>query len=639
MHLLKSVLFLAVGLSLTACGGSGSTTTSQGPTVSGVAATGAAIASGSVTLKCVDGTSGSSQTAADGSFSLSIGTLTMPCFARVDFKDGSGAAQKLHSYVSSNGITNITPITNLLVASLTRSSPTEVFDTIDAKKFRNYSPADINAAIKVVKAYLKNVLFVDIARLPDDFVGTRFVAKSAGKDGDDTDKVLDDLQAKLVKVKKRLQEAESELARGLPTLDGEPPLIIGHRGLPGLYPEETLPSYNGAADAGANSLEEDLHLTKDCVLVARHNPWLSDNTNISTVALTNPTVAARKRTAPGVLVNVAYSLPTYGGPAQYLSDRVSSDPKSVLGPLVVDGEDHINDWSISDFTVAELKQWFGGTTYDARNERPTELNGKFPILTMQEIIDIAKAKSSATGRKISVYPETKNPYWNNAQAIANGCGTGAHPFEDAVIKLIKDNNLNSKDAPIFVQSFDPASLKYMRASGLKTKAVQLIDANDVNYKTGEMIYRTDDVYNFVDGRPYSYTVAGDGRYFDSMLTPAGLAEIKTYADGIGPWKPQVMALKVVPFKTANPDGSPYSGSLADVNSVTPTSLIADAHKAGLFVHTYTFRSEQKYLAGFYKGDPLAEYLTFFRAGVDGVFSDFTNTAVAALKTYLNETGR
>ena len=66
----------------------------------------------------------------------------------------------------------------------------------------------------------------------------------------------------------------------LPTLDGAVPLIIGHRGLPGLYPEETLPSYQGAVDAGADSLEEDLHLTKDCVLVARHNPWLSDNTNI-----------------------------------------------------------------------------------------------------------------------------------------------------------------------------------------------------------------------------------------------------------------------------------------------------------------------------------------------------------------------
>ena len=426
----------------------------------------------------------------------------------------------------------------------------------------------------------------------------------------------------------------------LPTLDGSVSLVIGHRGLPGLYPEETQPAYVGAADAGADSLEEDLHMTKDCVLVARHNPWLSDNTNITTVAQTNPVIAARKRTVPGVLVNVTYSLATYGGPAQYLSDKTDpADPKSVLKSLVVDGQDHTGDWSITDFTIAELKQWLGGTTYDARTERPTDLNGKVPILTMQEIIDIAKAKSAATGRSISVYPESKNPAWNNAQAIANGCGTGSHPFEDAIVKLVKDNNLNSKTAPINVQSFDPASLKYMRSIGLNTKVVQLVDGNSVNYKTGEMIYQSNDEYNFIDGRPYSWTTSGDGRYFDAMLTPAGLAEIKTYADGIGPWKPQVMALTIAPFKATNADGTPYTGSLKDVNGVTPTNLISDAHKAGLFVHVYTFRNEQKYLAGFYKGDATAEYLTYFRAGVDGVFSDFSNTAFAARAAYLKETGR
>jgi glycerophosphoryl diester phosphodiesterase len=424
------------------------------------------------------------------------------------------------------------------------------------------------------------------------------------------------------------------------TLDGSVPLVIGHRGLPGLYPEETLPAYEGAADAGADSLEEDLHMTKDCVLVARHNPWLSDNTNIATIAQTNPTVAARKRTTPGVLVNVGYDVAVNGGPAQYLSDRVDpADPKSVLKALVVDGEDHTNDWSITDFTADELKQWIGGTTYDARDQRPAALNGQYPVLTMQEIIDIAKAKSTATGRTLTVYPEAKNPVWNDAQAVANGCGTGAHPYLDAFVKLIVDNGLNSKTAPIYVQSFDPAALKYMRSIGLATKVVQLVDGNDTDYKTGAMIYQTNDVYNFVDGRPYSWTLAGDPRYFGAMLTPAGLAEVKTYADGIGPWKPQVMNLTVAPYPATNADGTPYVGKLADVNTIVPTSLIADAHKAGLFVHTYTFRNEAKYLAGVYKGDPAAEYLAFFRAGIDGVFTDFANTGFAARKSYLAETGR
>jgi glycerophosphoryl diester phosphodiesterase len=427
----------------------------------------------------------------------------------------------------------------------------------------------------------------------------------------------------------------------LPTLKGDTPLVIGHRGLPGLYPEETSIAYQAAADNGADSLELDLHLTKDCILVARHNPWLSDNTNIVDVAKTNATVAARKRTVPGVLVNVTYPTTPDSGPTQYLTDLTDpGNPKSVLKSLVVDGEDHTNDWSITDFTLAELKQWIGGTTYDARNERPADLNGKYPVLSFQEVIDIAKAKSQSTGRSISVYPETKNPVWNNAQAIANGCGKpGGRPFEDALLKVLNDNNLNSREAPVFVQSFDPASLKYLRSAGLKTMVVQLVDGNDVNYKTGEMIYNSNDVYTFVDGRPYSWTLAGDARYFGVMLTPSGLAEIKTYADGIGPWKPQVMSLTVSPWKGTNPDGTPYTGSLADVNTVTPTNLIADAHRAGLFVHVYTFRNEKKYLAGAYRGDPAEEYLAFFRAGVDGVFSDFTNTAFAARATYLHETGR
>ena len=186
------------------------------------------------------------------------------------------------------------------------------------------------------------------------------------------------------------------------TVDGKAPLILGHRGVPGLVPEETEASYDLAAALGADALEEDLHLTKDCVLVARHNPWLADNTNVAEVAKTNAAVAARKRTVPGVRVKAAP-----GVPADYLTDLTDpSDPKSVLKSLIVDGEDHTNDWSITDFTMAELKQWIGGTTYDAANERPKIFNGKFPIISFQDILDIAKAKSKETGRSILVYPET-----------------------------------------------------------------------------------------------------------------------------------------------------------------------------------------------------------------------------------------
>jgi len=420
------------------------------------------------------------------------------------------------------------------------------------------------------------------------------------------------------------------------TLDGKPPLVIGHRGLPGLMPEETLASYDMAAALGTDALEEDIHLTKDCVLVARHNPWLSDNTNVAEVAKTNADVAARKRTVPGVKVKVAWAQTPTSGPGDYLTDLTNpADPKSVLKSLVVDGEDHTNDWSITDFTMAELKSWIAGTTYDAAALRPKEFNGKFPILSFQDIIDIAKAKTNETGRTISVYPETKNPTWNNAQAIANGCGApGSRPLEDAMIKIIEENGLNSKDAPIFVQSFEPGSLKYMVAHGLKTKVVQLIDGDGIDFKSGTVQY--DDITN---SRPFDWTAAGDPRWFDAMLTPAGLAEIKTYADGIGPWKPQIVPFKITAWKDKNADGTPFKPSYSVSTTQAPTTLIADAHKIGLFVHAFTFRDEKKYLAADYGGDPQQEFLKFYRLGLDGVFTDFTNTGVLARAAYLHELGR
>ena len=77
----------------------------------------------------------------------------------------------------------------------------------------------------------------------------------------------------------------------------------------------------------------------------------------------------------------------------------------------------------------------------------------------------------------------------------------------------------------------------------------------------------------------------------------------------------------------------------DTTSQPGTTLIADAHKLGLVVHSWTFRNEPKRLAFDYKGDPKAEYLQFYRLGIDGLFSDFTDTAVAARAAYLKELGR
>jgi len=414
------------------------------------------------------------------------------------------------------------------------------------------------------------------------------------------------------------------------TLDGSPPQVIAHRGLSGLYPEQTRLAYEKAADAGADMLEMDLHMTRDCQLVARHNAWLSDSTNVAEVAASNAEVARRKRTTPGVWVPVAYPATPANGPARYLSDRIDpQDPRSVLQPLVVDGEDHTGDGSISDFTLQELRDWLRGTILDNRADRPTEWNGKLPLVSAQEVIDIAAAKGRELRRTIAVYAETKNPYWNNQQAIANGCGApGTRPFEDAVLKLLERNGLNAKDAPIYLQSFDPQSLKYLRQAGMKARGVQLVDGNDFDLRDGSMVYITNDEWTFISGRPYSWTLAGDARTFGAMLTPAGLAEIKTYADGIGPWKPQVLAHSVVPWREG--------AGLKDVNTLRDTGLIAAAHRAGLVVHSFTFRNEPARLAGVFQGDPVREMLAYFRLGIDGIFTDFAHTGVQAQRAYEQE---
>ena len=142
-------------------------------------------------------------------------------------------------------------------------------------------------------------------------------------------------------------------------------------------------------------------------------------------------------------------------------------------------------------------------------------------------------------------------------------------------------------------------------------------------------------------RPYDWAKAGDPRLFAAMVTPAGLAEIKTYADGIGPWKPYIVPVKgrldaAGRLVDVNGDGKI---DLRDASTQPATTLVADAHKAGLFVHTFTFRNEKRRLALDYRGDPQAEYLQFFRLGVDGVFADFPDTARTARAVLLREAKR
>ncbi len=363
----------------------------------------------------------------------------------------------------------------------------------------------------------------------------------------------------------------------LATLDGKAPLVVAHRGASGYVPEQTVEAYARAMEQGADAIEPDLVSTKDGVLIARHDPNLAYSTDVAQHAQ----FASRKKT------------------------------------MNVDG-DVQEGWFASDFTLAEIKT-LGGTATDA--ERPQQFNGKYRIATLAEIIDMVKK----SGREIALYPETKNPTFHRQLGL---------PLEDRLLSQLTTAGWSSKSAPVFVQSFEPGSLKYMRSKGSQLRLIQLIDADDVDLKTGALTYAAP--YH----RPYDWQLAGDTRLFGAMVTPAGLAEIKSYADGIGPWKRYIVSAKA----TYGADGKVMDinndGKVNETDTITtaPSTLIADAHKAGLFVHAYTFRNEQRRLASNYKGDPKLEYKQFYELGIDGVFSDFADTAHTARAEFLKDKG-
>jgi glycerophosphoryl diester phosphodiesterase len=356
-----------------------------------------------------------------------------------------------------------------------------------------------------------------------------------------------------------------------PTLNGEKPLVVGHRGASGYRPEHTLAAYQLAIDMGVDFIEPDLVVTKDGHLVARHEPNITSTTDVST----RPEFADRKTRK------------------------------------VVDGIEE-EGWFASDFTLTELKTLFAKQTNAARDQ---SYNQQFRIPTLQEVLDLAKAESTRLGRTVGVIPETKHPTFHVNLGL---------PLEDRLLAVLAGYGYTDKTSPVVVQSFEVSNLKYLRSKS-QIRLVQLIDGYDVNPDGSMQLLPPYD-------KPYDFAVAGDSRNFASLLTPEGLREIKTYADMIGPWKPYLIPTKQV---DANNDGQPddlnSDGRIDERDRVVmpATDVIRHAHAAGLMVVPYTFRSELPGLPSDDKGDPANEYRRFYAAGVDGLFSDFPDTAIGA----------
>ncbi|MCK9385886.1 MAG: glycerophosphodiester phosphodiesterase [Nevskia sp.] len=254
----------------------------------------------------------------------------------------------------------------------------------------------------------------------------------------------------------------------------------------------------------------------------------------------------------------------------------------------------ITGWFTEDFTLAELKTLRAVERLPELRQRNTLYNGLYAIPTLQEVIDLARRKSIETGRRIGIYPETKHPSYFDSIGLS---------LEAPLLATLRRNGLDRRNAPVFIQSFEVSNLRALRQK-TRVHLIQLIDAADT--------------------RPADFVIAGINRTYGDLTTPAGLAEIARYADGIGPPK-----TAIVPRDAAG-------------NSLAATTLVRDAHAAGLLVHPYTFRNENNFLPAelrvgdaaaaayptFY-GRALDEYRQFFALGVDGVFSDNGDTAIEA----------
>ncbi|MEW6694561.1 Glycerophosphodiester phosphodiesterase, periplasmic [Tepidimonas thermarum] len=350
------------------------------------------------------------------------------------------------------------------------------------------------------------------------------------------------------------------------TLDGKAPIVIGHRGASGELPEHTLESYARAIEQGAHCIEPDLVMTKDGHLIARHEPMLDDTTD---VAQKFPASRQRTMNLDGVSVTAYFA---------------------------------------SDFTLAEIKTL---RAKQPRAARPQQFNGLYEIPTIEEIIALAKQEGARRGRSICIYPELKHSTFHAQEA-----GFGTNVFENKLLSILHNAYGNSKSAPVFIQSFEVSNLQYLRGK-TQIKLVQLIDADDVN-DDGSL--KLSAPYH----KPYDFVVKGDPRTFADLLKPEGLAFIKTYADGVGPWKPYLVRT-VADGVDRNRDGKI---TINDRRVDGSTGVIEAAHAKGLFVHTWTFRNDA---SGYGFSDPKGEMQYYMRLGVDGVFTDFPATGIEAVR--------
>jgi len=311
------------------------------------------------------------------------------------------------------------------------------------------------------------------------------------------------------------------------TRDGEAPIVIAHRGASGERPEHMRAACALAIDQGADFIEPDLVVTRDGVLVARHDAELSPTTDVAS----HPSFASRRRTQ-------------------------SIEGRPMTG------------WFVEDFTLDELQQLRARERWPVLRPQSAVFDGEFGIPTLQQVIDLLRAQAVRNGRRVGLYPEPKHAVHFAARGLA---------LEARLVRRLQDNGWHSAADPVYLQSFEPASLRAL-AEMTALRRVQLVNE-----------------------RP--------------TVDATALLGVASYAQGLGAAKALITP--------RDADGR-LGGS---------TALVSQAHEAGLVVHAWTFRREDAFLPSNLQGRPDEELGRFLSTGLDSVFADQPGAAVAQIRHF------